>query len=119
MQLTDAIKETSFDCYIYSNGKCMNFGDPNSSKFSYVPDYANQQNDVGVRANKKKIEWEGKPVTLNGIKYVYRRMSPKLLNIYDEKSYLQALENSEINPLQIGTLEINDKGEQIFKQLVT
>ena len=119
MQLTDAIKETSFDCYIYSNGKCMNFGDPNSSKFSYVPDYANQQNDVSVRANKKKIEWEGKPVTLNGIKYVYRRMSPKLLNIYDEKSYLQALENPEINPLQIGTLEINDKGEQIFKQLVT
>jgi hypothetical protein len=119
MQLTDAIKETSFDCYIYSNGKCMNFGDPDSSKFSYVPDYANQQNDVSVRANKKKIEWEGKPVTLNGIKYVYRRMSPKLLNIYDEKSYLQALENPDVTPVQIGTLEINDKGEQIFKQLVT
>jgi hypothetical protein len=119
MQLTNAIKETAFDCYIYSNGKCMNFGDPDSSKFSYVPDYSNQQNDVSVRANKKKIEWEGKPVTLNGIKYVYRRMSPKLLNIYDEKSYLQALENPEINPLQIGTLEINDRGEQIFKPLVT
>lgn len=119
MQLTDAIKESAFDCYIYSNGKCMNFGDPNSSTFSYVPDYANQQNDVSVRANKKKIEWEGKPVTLNGIKYVYRRMSPKLLNIYDEKSYLQALENPEINPLQIGTLEINDKGDQVFKPLVT
>jgi hypothetical protein len=119
MQLTDAIKETSFDCYIYSNGKCMNFGDPNSTKFSYVPDYSNQQNDVSVRANKKKIEWEGKSITLNGVKYVYRRMSPKLLNIYDEKSYLQALENPDVTPVQIGTLEINNKGEQIFKQLVT
>lgn len=119
MQLTDAIKESAFDCYIYSNGKCMNFGDPNSSKFSYIPDYANQQNDVSVRANKKKIEWEGKPITLNGVKYVYRRMSPKLLNIYDQNSYLQALENPEINPVQIGTLEINDKGDQVFKQLVT
>jgi hypothetical protein len=119
MQLTDAIKETSFDCYIYSNGKCMNFGDPNSSKFSYVPDYANQQNDVSVRANKKKIEWEGKPITLSGVKYVYRRMSPKLLNIYNEKSYLEAVKNPDVTPVQIGTLEINDKGEQIFKQLVT
>jgi hypothetical protein len=27
-QLTDAIKESAFDCYIYSNGKCVNFGDP-------------------------------------------------------------------------------------------
>jgi hypothetical protein len=119
MQLTDAIKETSFDCYIYSNGKCMNFGDPDSTKFSYVPDYANQQNDVSVRANKKKIEWEGKPITLNGVKYVYRRMSPKLLNIYNEKSYLEAVKNPDVTPVQIGTLEINDKGEQIFKQLVT
>jgi hypothetical protein len=48
----------------------MNFGDPKNNKFSYVPDYANQQSDVTVRANKKQIEWEGKPVTLNGIEYV-------------------------------------------------
>jgi hypothetical protein len=119
MQLTDAIKESAFDCYIYSNGKCMNFGDPNSSTFSYIPDYANQQNDISVKANKKKIEWEGKAITLNGVKYVYRRISPKLLNIYDEKTYLQAVKNPDIVPIQIGTLEINDKGEQVFKPLVT
>ena len=119
MQLTDAIKESAFDCFIYSNGKCMNFGDPKNNKFSYVPDYANQQSDVTVRANKKQIEWEGKPVTLNGIEYVYRRISPKKMNIYDKNSYLEALENGEIIPVQIGTLEINDKGEQVFKQLVT
>jgi len=119
MQLTDAIKESAFDCFIYSNGKCMNFGDPKNSKFSYVPDYANQQSDVTVRANKKEIEWEGKPITLNGIEYVYRRISPKKLNIYDKNSYLEALENGETIPVQIGTLEINDNGEQVFKQLVT
>jgi len=114
LQLTDAIKESAFDCYIYSNGKCMNFGDPNSTKFSYVPDYANQQSDVTVRANKRQIEWEGKPITLNGIEYVYRRISPKQLNIYDKKSYLQALENPEQMPVQVGILEINEKGEQVF-----
>jgi hypothetical protein len=97
----------------------MNFGDPKNNKFSYVPDYANQQSDLTVRANKKQIEWEGKPITLNGIQYVYRRMSPRQLNIYDKNSYLQALENGDIIPVQIGTLEINEKGEQVFKQLVT
>jgi hypothetical protein len=119
MQLTDAIKESAFDCFIYSNGKCMNFGDPKNTKFSYVPDYANQQSDVTVRVNKKKIEWEGKPITLNGTEYVYKRISPTKLNIYDKDSYLAALENAEVMPVQIGTLEINEKGEQVFKPLVT
>ena len=119
MQLTDAIKESAFDCFIYSNGKCMNFGDPKNNKFSYVPDYANQQSDVTLRVNKKKIEWEGKPITLNGTEYVYKRISPTKLNIYDKNSYLEALENAEIMPVQIGTLEINEKGEKVFRQLVT
>jgi hypothetical protein len=118
-QLTDAIKESAFDCYIYSNGKCVNFGDPTSDKFSYVPDYADQQNDTTVQANKVAIEWVAKPVTLNGVKYVYRRISKNILNIYDKDSYEAALKDSSLIPLQIGTLEINDKGEQVFKQLVT
>jgi len=117
-QLTDAVKESAFDCYIYSNGKCVNFGDPTNEKFAYVPDYADQQNDISVQANKEKIEWVGKPVTLNGVKYVYRRMSNTLLNIYDKESYEAALKDSSIIPLQIGTLEKNDRGEDVFKQLV-
>jgi len=118
LQLTDAIKESSFDCYIYSNGKCVNFGEPSNDKFSYVPDFSEQQNDVTVQANKKAIEWEGKPITLNGIKYIYRRMSAKVLNIYDYDSYQKAAENSKLNPVQVGTLEMNSKGEQVFKELV-
>ena len=118
-QLTDAIKETSFDCYIYSNGKCVNFGDPTNNKFSYVPDYSEQQNDTTVQANKIAIEWTGKPIEINGVKYVYRRMNTNLLNIYDMDSYEAALKDPTIIPLQIGTLETNQKGEKIFKQLVT
>jgi hypothetical protein len=117
-QLTDAVKESAFDCYIYSNGKCVNFGDPTNNKFAYVPDYADQQNDISVQANKETIEWVGKPVTLNGVKYVYRRMSNTLLNIYDKESYEAALKDPSIIPLQIGTLEKNDRGEDVFKQLV-
>jgi curved DNA-binding protein CbpA len=118
-QLTDAIKESSFDCYVYSNGNCMNFGDPTNSKFSYVPDYSEQQSDITVKSNKQKIEWIGKPITLNGVEYVYRRISPKVLNIYDKASYMQALETPGIMPVQIGSLEVNERGEQVFKQLVS
>jgi len=112
-QLTEAIKESSFDCYIYSGSKCVNFGDPSIDKFSYVPDYAEQQNDTTVVANKKAVEWKGKPITINGKEYVYRREGPNLLNIYDKKSY----ENG--NPLLIATLETDEKGNKIFKNIIS
>jgi hypothetical protein len=117
-QLTEAVKESAFDCYIYSNGKCVNFGDPTKDKFSYVPDYSDQQNDTTVQSNKEMIQWTGKPLRLNGVDYVYRRISKKLLNIYDKPSYEAALLDPSIIPLQIGTLEKNDAGEDVFKQLV-
>ena len=117
-QLTEAVKESAFDCYIYSNGKCVNFGDPTKDKFSYVPDYSDQQNDTTVQANKEIIQWTGKPLRLNGVDYVYRRISKKLLNIYDKPSYEAALLDPSIIPLQIGTLEKNDAGEDVFNQLV-
>lgn len=117
-QMTDAIKESAFDCYIYSNGKCVNFGDPTIDKFSYVPDYADQQNDTTVQANKMAIEWKGKPITINNVEYVYRRISSNLLNIYDKKTYEDALSDPNIVPVQIGTLAKNERGEQVFKQLV-
>ncbi len=118
-QLTDLVKETSFDCYIYSNGKCVNFGDPTNTKFSYIPDYAEQQNDITIQANKEKIEWTGKPIKIGNTKYIYRRISNKVLNIYDYASYEQALKTPGLIPLQVGTLEKNEKGEDVFKALVT
>lgn len=118
-QLTKIIKETSFDCNLYPHGNenisCLNFADPKNTTYAYTPDYSKQQNDVSVKSNKKKIEWTGKSITLHGVEYVYRRMSPKLLNIYDLNSYKQALENPNVNPVLIGTLEATPKGEQVFK----
>jgi hypothetical protein len=118
-QLTDAIKESSIDCYIYSNGKCVNFGDPTNNKFSYVPDYAEQQNDTTVQANQELVKWAGKTIELNGVTYVYRRINENLLNIYDLASYEAARKDAKNVPLQIGTLSTNERGEQIFEQLVT
>ena len=118
-QLTEAIKESAFDCYIYNNGKCVNFADPTVDKFSYVPDYAAQQNDTTTIANKVAIEWVGKPINIAGVDYVYRRMSKDVLNIYDKSSYEGAMNNSSIIPLQIGTVEVNERGEKVFRQLVS
>jgi hypothetical protein len=117
-QLTDAIKESAFDCYLYSNGKCVNFGDPEKDKFAYVPDYADQENDTTVQANKERIEWVGKNIKINGVDYVYKRIDDNKFNIYDKSSYKAAMKDSSIFPLQIGTLEKNKKGEYVFKQLI-
>ena len=117
-QLTDAIKESAFDCYIYSNGKCVNFGDPSIDKYSYVPDYSEQQNDTTLQANKVAIEWVGKPVKINGVEYVARKINDEIINIYDLKSYEAALKDPSAAPVQIGTLEKNEKGQKVFRQLV-
>jgi len=117
-QLTDIIKQTAFDCYLYSNGKCVNFGDTNINKFSYTPDYKDQQNDLLVQANKMEIQWKGKILKLGQVTYIAREINKNLLYIYDKKSYEDALKDPSKVPLQIGTLEKNQKGENVFKQVV-
>jgi hypothetical protein len=114
-QLTDAIKESAFDCYIYGNGKCVNFGNPTNDKFSYVPDYAEQQNDTTVQANKVAIEWAGKPITINGVEYIYRRVGRDVMDLYDKEIYKKALEDASITPLKVGTYELNERGERVLR----
>jgi len=114
-QLTESIKESSFDCQLYSNGKCVNFGEPNSSKFSYFPDYTKEGDDNSYKLNQtQKITWKGKPITIGGVDYVYKRINDSLLNIYDKDSYNAAIKNPSVEPLLIGTLEIIE-GKRVFK----
>lgn len=112
-QLTDAVKESAFDCYIYSNGNCVNFGDPRNDSYAYVPDYAEQQNDTTVKANKIAVEWVGKPITINGVEYVYRRIGKDIFDIYDKQTYKRAVEDGSIAPLKVGTYKINEQGERV------
>jgi hypothetical protein len=114
-QLTDSIKEAAFDCYIYGNGKCVNFGDLTNEKYSYVPDYAEQQNDTTVQANKVAIEWTGKPITINGVEYIYKRVDKDVLDLYDKEIYKKALQDNTIIPLKVGTYELNKNGERMLK----
>ena len=114
-QLTDAIKESAFDCYIYSNGKCMNFGDPANNKMSYVPDYTDQQNDAGIKANKIAVQWTGKSININGKEYVYRRVSPNVLDLYDKTIYENAMKDPSIQPLKVGSYEQQENGDKVVK----
>ena len=113
-QLTDIIKQSAFDCYIYSNGKCMNFGDPTNDKMSYVPSFLNQQNDATVKANKVAVEWTGKVLTIHGKEYIRREMNKKLLHLYDIESYKAAQKDPSITPLHVANLVKNDQGDWEF-----
>ena len=118
-QLTEAVKETAFDCYIYSNGKCVNFTNPTNDKFSYVPDYAEQQNDTTVKANKIALEWAAVDLTIEGVTYAARRVNDTVFDLYDLTTYKRAQEDSDIQPLKVGTYELNERGERVLKLLVT
>ena len=114
VQLTDVIKQSSFDCYLYTtDGKCFNVANPDINKHSYVPDYNNQPNDALVQTNKQQITWQGFPVNIDGVDYVYRKDGPQLI-VYDKKSYEDALKDPQNIPIQIGILKKNERGEFVL-----
>ena len=122
-QLIHAIKETAIDCVVYSkkskeNLHCLNFGEPNNKTASYHPLIDEDPTDRMASINKRKIEWSGVEVAIQGVKYISRKMNPKLYNIYDYDSYMTAVSSGNGEPRLIGTLEINEKGQKSFKTLV-
>jgi hypothetical protein len=116
-QLTDVVKESSFDCYIYNGKNCVNFGNPSKGDFSYVPDYSSQQNDSTLRMTKKSVEIRGRYITIGTKRYVGEEIGNNLFKLYDEKSYLNALSNPSEFVRQIGTLEIDQNGKEIVRYL--
>lgn len=110
-QLTEIIKESAFDCYIYGQKNCMNFANPKLTDYTYVPDYNKQENDVIVMANKRKVEVSMVAVTIAGKKYAAHRLSPDNYDIYDYNQYLLG------NLLKVGTLrKVN--GKMIFDTII-
>jgi len=114
-QLTQSIKESAFDCFIYSNGKCMNFGNPSNDAYAFVPDYAEQQSDTTANINKQVVEMKGKVIELNGVKYSYRRLNKQVLELYDYKSYKEAEKNPDVMPVIVGTYEVNENKQAVLK----
>lgn len=122
-QLLTAVKESSIDCAIYSkrgskeNLHCIQFGQTNPTTFSYNPSILLEQTDTVAKMNKTLVEWKGKEVIISGKKYIYRKMNERLGNLYDYDSYLQALEKPGFEPVMVGTVETNNKGQQVVKKV--
>ena len=115
-QLMDAIKESAFDCYIYSqDGKCLNFANPTKDKFSYVPDFENEQSDVSSMINKKTVKLQGKTVKYHGKEYAYTNVNANLLKLYDLKSFEAAQQNPNLIPIQVGTMELKSDGRHVVQ----
>jgi hypothetical protein len=111
-QLIDAVKSSAFDCNLYNNGDCVNFGETNNTDYSYVPDYSKQPNDNTSMANKDRIKWTGYPISISGKDYVYREMENGVKNLYDKQKYLRGV------AVLKGTLETNERGQMVFKQVL-
>ena len=122
-QLLTAIKESSIDCAIYAKRgnkeqlNCIQFGNPSSTAFSYKPSIGSEEPDKATSINKKLIEWRGNEVSIKGKKYIYREINSRLGNLYDYDSYMRALENPAVEPVLLGTLETNERGQQVVKKI--
>jgi len=119
--LKQAIKESSIDCSIYAKRgnkeqlHCMQFGEPDSSKYAYTPSIEKEETDKAKGINKTTIEWRGVVMKMQGKEYIYRKLDEKRGMIYDKESYLRALEMPGVEPVIIGEVERDAKGNILFK----
>jgi hypothetical protein len=114
-QLLHNVKETAIDCSVHLKGrkgntenvKCYSFATSDTSKLSYTPDIAKEENDVVRKVNKKKISWTARLVNIQGTKYAFRSDTGE---VYDLLSYKAALKDAS-DPTKIGNLIKNSDGK--------
>jgi len=118
-KIITAVKEASIDCAVYSKRgskeqlNCLQFGEPSSTAFSYIPSYKKEEPDSTTKINKNPIEWRGKPYEFRGKKYIYRKIDKNNGKLYDWDSYHAALENPQVQPVLIADVEQTPKGVKI------
>ena len=115
-----AVKESAIDCAINikqannENLKCLAFGNITSTKYSYLPSIANEENDKMGDINKKTITWDAKLIKIMGKEYALRVDNNE---VYDLESFLYAQKNPGVIPILLGKYEEDpSKNEFIFKK---
>ena len=88
-----------------------------NDKFSYVPDYENEQSDISSKINKTTVAKQGKTLKYHGTEYAYTNVNSTLLKLYDLKSFEAALVDPKIVPIQVGTMELRPDGRHIVKMV--
>lgn len=118
-KIITAVKEAAIDCAIYAKRgskeqlTCLQFGEPSSTAFSYIPNYKKEEPDTTSKINKKPLEWRGKEFEFRGKKYIYRVIDKNNGRLYDLDSYYAALENPQIQPVLVANVEKTPKGVKI------
>jgi hypothetical protein len=118
-QILKAIKSTSIDCATHSksNNKegivCLRFREPTINSFSFNPNIEQDQNDTIADINRQVNNWDVRPITIKstGKQYMLRLDTNQ---IYDYDSVIQSKQIPGVNPILIGQLSINIKGEYVI-----
>lgn len=126
-QLERAIKEASIDCMVYikQNTKegisCLSFGPiQDQRRLSRKINVADDEKDAVQMLNRATITMKAVEITLAGKKYAFVKREdanisvlerPDLVGlIYDYQSFLDARENTNINPRMVGELVKDESG---------
>jgi len=111
-QMTDIIKQSSFDCRIHGNNDCLDVAHNNSYPYSFVPNYKDQPNDQTQKANMIQTRTIFKEIFVNDKKYVYKEEDgfKNEIPVYDINSVNPLEDGKPIVPLQLGMVyyERND-----------
>jgi hypothetical protein len=112
-QLLLAVKESSIDCSLHSRVggeeqlKCLKFGNPKTSEYSYAPSISTEESDNVADQNKIEIEWKAKEIEINGVKYA---LNEATLEVYDLEEY------NRNEAVKVGDIIIKGK-EYKFKKI--
>ena len=111
-QMTDIIKQSSFDCRIHGDNNCLDIAHNNSYPYSFVPNYIDQPNDQTQKANMIQTRTIFKEIYVNDKKYVYKEADEfkNEIPVYDINSVKPREDRNAIVPMQLGMVyfENND-----------
>ena len=111
-QMTDIIKQSSFDCRIHGNNDCLDIAHNNSYPYSYVPNYGDQPNDQTQKANMIQTRTIFKEIFVNDKTYVFKEADEfkNEIPVYDINSVKPREDGNPIVPMQLGMVyyENND-----------
>jgi hypothetical protein len=105
-----AIKEASFDCMLHANAKtsdvkCFTFGTDDSSRYAYVPTFADEETDEVALLNKQEVKFNIVEHNINGMVYALRapvREGQRTIPMYDIDSVYMG------DPTLVGNLVLKD-----------
>ena len=107
-QILQAVKETAIDCNIYartakSNDNpmvCYGYGKIESNVYSSYPSFEmDKMQKEGLDV--AKLEWDAQKVNIQGTDYALKKDT---MELYDYKSYNDALSNPNMEPKRVGKL---------------